>query len=67
MTTRNDLIEAQKFIQFHTRPGDRLLCAVSGGVDSMCLLALTVQVAEAMTLRREVAAAHFNHGLRGGA
>ena len=67
MTTRNDLIEAQKFIQFHTRPGDRLLCAVSGGVDSMCLLALTVRVAEAMTLRREVAAAHFNHGLRGGA
>lgn len=65
MTTRNDLIGPQKFIQLHTRPGDRLLCAVSGGLDSMCLLELAARVAGAMTLRREVVAAHFNHGLRG--
>lgn len=39
--------------------GEKLLCAVSGGADSMCLLHL---------LRRggwDVTAAHFEHGIRG--
>ena len=45
------------------RPGDRVICAVSGGADSMALL-------WAMWLLREkleitVEAAHFNHNLRG--
>ena len=40
--------------------GSKVLCAVSGGADSMCLLH--------MLSRREdisLAAAHFNHQLRG--
>lgn len=45
------------------RPGDRIICAVSGGADSMALLF-------AMYLLREkwgitLSAAHFNHHLRG--
>jgi len=42
-------------------PGARVLCAVSGGRDSMCLLAL-LHGMEGFT----VAAAHFEHGIRGG-
>ncbi|MCC6319261.1 MAG: tRNA lysidine(34) synthetase TilS [Gemmatimonadaceae bacterium] len=38
---------------------DRLLLAVSGGLDSMCLLAL---VAERLTGRRDVCVATFDHG-----
>ena len=41
----------------------RFLCAVSGGMDSMCLLHLTLQWAGAHGC--EVRAAHFNHELRG--
>ena len=40
--------------------GARVLCAVSGGADSMCLLALLLQ-----TGAYELAAAHFEHGIRG--
>ena len=45
------------------QPGDRVICAVSGGADSVALLF-------AMYLTREkwgicLEAAHFNHGLRG--
>ena len=41
-------------------PGSRVLCAVSGGADSMCLLHLLSQ-------RKDLSlvAAHFNHQLRG--
>ena len=41
-------------------PGSKVLCAVSGGADSMCLLHMLSQ-REDITL----AAAHFNHQLRG--
>lgn len=41
----------------------RFLCAVSGGMDSMCLLHLTLQWGRAHGC--EVRAAHFNHELRG--
>ena len=64
-TMRSEFAAAQKFLQFHTYPGDRLLCAVSGGLDSMCLLDFVLRLAEGMTLKREVRAAHFNHHLRG--
>ena len=38
-------------------------CAVSGGLDSMCLLEMTVR--QGQKQGRRVAAAHFNHQLRG--
>ena len=44
-------------------PGDRVLCAVSGGADSMCLLHFLHENREKMGA--DVAAAHFDHGLRG--
>lgn len=62
---RSDFSAAQRFLQIHTRPGDSLLCAVSGGLDSMCLLDFTLRLAEGMILKRQVRAAHFHHGLRG--
>lgn len=43
--------------------GDKLLCAVSGGADSMCLLHLMKENADKMGIT--VIAAHFNHKLRG--
>ena len=43
--------------------GDKLLCAVSGGADSMCLLHLMKE--NAAKLGITVMAAHFNHKLRG--
>ncbi len=47
------------------RAGQRVLCAVSGGLDSMCLL----HMLEAWCEERggQAAAAHFNHRLRGAA
>ncbi len=39
--------------------GEKLLCAVSGGADSMCLLHLLVSGGY------DVTAAHFEHGIRG--
>lgn len=46
------------------RPGDRVLCAVSGGADSMCMLHLLLSRRESLGI--ELAAAHYEHGLRGG-
>ncbi len=43
--------------------GTRLLCAVSGGADSMCLLHLMMSLQE--KLKIQVFAAHFEHGIRG--
>lgn len=45
------------------RPGDRVLCAVSGGADSMCLLKWMQDNASMLGIT--VMAAHFNHCLRG--
>ena len=49
-----------KVLQDLLPPGSRVLCAVSGGADSMCLLHLLSQ-------RKDLSlvAAHFNHQLRG--
>ena len=43
--------------------GGLVLCAVSGGLDSMCLLTLLARQAPVLGFR--LAAAHFHHGLRG--
>ncbi|WP_051184439.1 tRNA lysidine(34) synthetase TilS [Desulfatiglans anilini] len=43
-------------------PGERILVAVSGGADSVCLLHVLHSLAGA--LRCELSVAHFDHGLR---
>ena len=45
------------------RPGDSVVCAVSGGADSMALLWALYLLKEEWEL--DVSAAHFNHNLRG--
>ncbi len=45
------------------KPGDRVICAVSGGADSMALLWAMYLVKEKLGI--SLAAAHFNHHLRG--
>lgn len=44
-------------------PGDQVVCAVSGGADSMALLWAMYCLKEELQI--DLAAAHFNHGLRG--
>jgi len=44
-------------------PGDRVICAVSGGADSVALLFALYLLKEKLDIRLE--AAHFNHRLRG--
>lgn len=44
-------------------PGDNVVCAVSGGADSMSLLMALYLLREKLQI--QVSAAHFNHGLRG--
>lgn len=44
-------------------PGDRIVCAVSGGADSMALLWAMVLLSDKLGIT--VSAAHFNHRLRG--
>lgn len=44
-------------------PGDTVICAVSGGADSMALLFAMYLLRDKLGI--QVAAAHFNHGLRG--
>ena len=56
----------RSFMEAHRmfpRAGGTVLCAVSGGRDSMCLLHRMKQLGEENNFR--VAAAHFNHQLRG--
>lgn len=45
------------------QPGDELVCAVSGGADSMALLYAMYLLAPKLQVR--LSAAHFNHRLRG--
>lgn len=45
-------------------PGDRVVCAVSGGADSVALLCCLLSLREELGIT--VCAAHFNHRLRGG-
>ena len=52
-------MEAQRMLE----DTDTLLCALSGGADSVCLLHLLRRLAEEMGFRLE--AAHYHHGIRG--
>jgi tRNA(Ile)-lysidine synthase len=44
-------------------PGDRVIVALSGGADSVCLLAVLNELREVLGL--ELKAVHVHHGLRG--
>ena len=44
-------------------PGTKVLCALSGGADSVCLLHLLYRLRRRLDI--QVAAAHYNHCLRG--
>lgn len=59
---RNKLLA---FLREHNmvQPGDTVICAVSGGADSMALLWAMYLLKEKLGIRLE--AAHFNHNLRG--
>ena len=62
----NELLPARRFLTEHfPAAGAALLCAVSGGMDSMCLLDTVLRWAAERDAR--VLAAHFNHQLRGAA
>ena len=52
-------INDKKLISF----GDSLICAVSGGADSVCMLDILVNLKDTLSLNIYVA--HLNHGLRG--
>ncbi|RMF57963.1 MAG: tRNA lysidine(34) synthetase TilS [Calditrichaeota bacterium] len=54
-----------EFVNYHQliQAGDRILLAVSGGIDSMVLLHLMVTWQKYFTMRLGIA--HFNHQLRG--
>lgn len=54
-----------KFLQEHNLliPGDKVVVAVSGGPDSVCLLHILLQLKEKLAI--ELYAAHLNHKLRG--
>ena len=45
------------------KPGDRVVAALSGGADSVCLLRILVQLREPLGIR--LRAVHVHHGLRG--
>ena len=59
MKTITDLVSRYDMLP----KGSRVLCAVSGGADSMCLMHWLSDNAEALGI--SVAAAHFEHGIRG--
>ena len=62
MTTRSELSAAGSFLEERLSRGGRVLCAVSGGLDSMCLLHFAAAWGRARDIF--IAAAHFNHQLR---
>lgn len=46
-----------------TKPGDTVICAVSGGADSVCMLHVLLSLRAKLGISLQ--AAHFNHHLRG--
>ena len=63
MGTTNELAPARDFLRRRFPAGARVLCAVSGGLDSMCLLYFLDTWGPSAGFT--AAAAHFNHQLRG--
>lgn len=63
MATTNELLAARTFLRRCFPRGGRVLCAVSGGMDSMCLLYFLDTWGRKNGF--DIAAAHFNHQLRG--
>ena len=59
-----DKVLAQLRAYDMVQTGDRLICAVSGGADSVALLWSLYLLRQKLGITLE--AAHFNHGLRGG-
>lgn len=59
------LNKLRSFMRMHAmlESGDKVICAVSGGADSVALLFAMYLLSEKMNFTLE--AAHFNHGLRG--
>ncbi len=57
------LSELSRQLQAQVKPGETLICAVSGGADSVALLFGAYLLKE--KLGGSLEAAHFNHGLRG--
>lgn len=57
--------QVRKTMQEHhmVEPGDRVVAALSGGADSVCLLRVLVQLRESLGIR--LRAVHVHHGLRG--
>lgn len=64
MRTTTELLERAPYAVL-PKGGERILCAVSGGLDSMCLLHMLAAWCKEQSGR--VIAAHFNHQLRGAA
>ena len=60
MTNTTEFKAAETFLRSRLPRGGKLLCAVSGGLDSMCLLHFCAGLTGFT-----VTAAHFNHQLRG--
>lgn len=58
-----DKVLAWMRAQDMTQPGDTVVCAVSGGADSVCMLHVLLSLRDALGITVE--AAHFNHHLRG--
>ena len=59
---RNKLLSFLR-AQTMVKPGDKVICAVSGGADSMALLWVMYLLKDKLAISLE--AAHFNHNLRG--
>ena len=55
----------RKTIKEHhmVKPGDRVMAALSGGADSVCLLRILVQLRDILGIR--LRAVHVHHGLTG--
>lgn len=58
-----DKVLAWMRAQDMTQPGDTVVCAVSGGADSVCMLHVLLSLRDTLGITVEVA--HFNHHLRG--
>ncbi len=62
---RQILEQVRNYIKKHDmlKPGDRVVAAVSGGADSVCLLSVLEQIARELPV--SLCVVHVHHGLRG--